>query len=229
MNTLFVITARAGSKRLTSKNTRDLVGKPLIQYSIEYARNFTTDDNICLTTDDKVVIDIAKSLQLEVPFVRPDVLAQDSTSSRDVIVHALRFYATKGINYDMVVLLQPTSPFRKHIFLEEAMKSYTNEIDMVVSVCKSKENPDQNSFVEDGQGYLSKTVLPFSKLENIPVTYKYNGSLYIINTASILEKDISLFDRVVKYEMPQEYSVDIDTQMDWDWCEFLIQQGIVKL
>lgn len=95
-DTLFVITARGGSKGLPGKNIKNLCGKPLIAYSIDVARAFTNDENICVSTDSQEIIDVVENYGLKVPFIRPACLATDSATSNDVLVHAVNFYKEKG-------------------------------------------------------------------------------------------------------------------------------------
>ena len=124
MKTLVVIPARGGSKGIPHKNIKPLNGKPLICYSIDVARQFTTDEHICVTTDDDEIIKVVEDYGLKVPFKRPDELATDLCGSNEVIQHAYQFYAKQGVQYDAIMLLQPTSPFRKVEFLKEAAVPY---------------------------------------------------------------------------------------------------------
>ena len=106
MKTLFLIPARGGSKGIPRKNIKELNGKPLIQYSIDVARRLTGDENICVSTDDREIIEVVEKSGLEVPFIRPESLAADTATTNDVICHALNFYKDKGTAYDNIVLLQ---------------------------------------------------------------------------------------------------------------------------
>lgn len=106
---LFVIPARGGSKGIPGKNIKPLCGKPLIGYSIEVAREFADDDDICLSTDDPAIAGVAEEqFGLRVPFLRPTELATDRSGTYGVLLHALDFYAARGRLYDTLVLLQPT-------------------------------------------------------------------------------------------------------------------------
>ena len=111
INYLFLIPARAGSKGLPNKNTKELNGKPLIQYSIDFARKFTSDDNICVSTNDQNVINIAAKLKLHIPFLRPDEFSHDSASADQVIRHAIEFYKSKNKIYDAVIIYN-----QRHLF-----------------------------------------------------------------------------------------------------------------
>lgn len=150
MKILYVIPARGGSKGIPHKNIKLLNGKPLIYYSIDVARQLTTDEHICVSTDDDEIIEVVENYGLKVPFKRPSHLATDTATTNEVLLHAINFYEAKGIFYDVVVLLQPTSPLRNSIHVKEAIELYTNDIDMVVSVKESHASSVLCSENEDG-------------------------------------------------------------------------------
>ena len=134
---LVVIPARGGSKGLPGKNIKNLCGKPLIAYSIDVARTITTDENICVSTDDQKIIDVVQNYGLQVPFVRPRELASDTATTNDVLLHAVKYYENNGKMFNKILLLQPTSPLRTVDQVKEALLLYRNDVDMVVSVTKS--------------------------------------------------------------------------------------------
>ena len=227
-DTLVLITARGGSKGIPGKNIKPLNGKPLLYYSIDIARQFTKDEHICLSSDCEEIIQKAKEYGLDVPFKRPDELAIDTAGSYEVLLHAYHFYKRSGKEFDVMVLLQPTSPFRTAKQISEAMQLYSDDIDMVVSVCESDANPYYNLLEESEQGYL-KLVKEgnYIRRQDCPKTYVYNGAIYIINIKSLLEKPLHKFEKVVKYEMDKIRSADLDTMLDWYWAEFLIEKKLV--
>ena len=148
-----------------------------------------------------------------------------------VLLHALKFYEDKGKHYDNIVLLQNTSPFRKVEHLKDAIKLYSPDIDMVVSVVETSSNPYYNCFEEDDNGYLhiSKGDGKFVRRQDVPTTYAYNGAIYIINPESLKRESLGEFKRRVKYVMDETSSVDLDTMLDWSYAEFLIKENIVVL
>jgi CMP-N,N'-diacetyllegionaminic acid synthase len=222
-NIIFVIPARGGSKGVPQKNIKPFLGKPLIHYSIEYTRLFTSDENICLTTDDENIIACGREIGLDVPFIRPSDLANDTATTFDVIQHAYNYYISLGKKIDAIILLQPTSPLRERKHIEEAIKLYNQDIEMVVSVCEAKNNPYFTLFEEDKEGYLkiSKGDGSFTRRQDTPVTYEYNGSIYIINPI-VLETMASFKEitKKVKYVMDDYFAVDIDTVDDWNYAEY---------
>jgi CMP-N,N'-diacetyllegionaminic acid synthase len=228
MQALFIIPARGGSKGIPGKNIKLLNGKPLLHYSIEYARIFTGDENICLSTDDNKIIACAQTVGLVVPFIRPEALATDESGTYGVLQHAWNYYHKLGKNYDTIVLLQPTSPLRKPNHLQEALALFSAQTDMVVSVKESKANPYYNLFEEDGEGFLtiSKGKGNYTRRQDIPKVYEYNGAIYIINTTSLMnKKSFSEFTAIRKFVMEDSFSVDLDTQEDWDLAEYKLHHS----
>ncbi|HEV3250357.1 MAG TPA: acylneuraminate cytidylyltransferase family protein [Puia sp.] len=225
---LFVIPARGGSKGIPGKNIKSFMGKPLIHHSIEFARLFAVDEDICVSTDSPEITSCAKQLGLLVPFERPSHLATDEAGSFEVLQYALSFYLSRGVHYEALVLLQPTSPIRKRQHMEDALKLYEDQLDMVVSVKKSKANPYYNLFEENKKGYLvlSKGNGQFHRRQDIPDVYEYNGSIYIINSRSLLlKKSFNEFDATRKYIMDEEYSLDLDTLEEWKYAEYKMKEA----
>lgn len=226
-NVLFVIPARGGSKGIPGKNIKPLNGKPLIGYSIDVAREFADDDDICLTTDDERIADVAEAqFGLKVPFLRPAALATDKSGTYGVLIHALDYYAALGRNYDTIVLLQPTSPFRTAADVRKAISLYSPDVDMVVTVKEAATNPYYNAFEEDEQGFLhiSKGDGRYTRRQDAPKVWEYNGAVYVINVASLRKMTLGEFPRRRLCEMSADHSVDLDTPIDWLVAETLIKQ-----
>ncbi len=227
MNFLFVIPARGGSKGIPGKNIKLFDNKPLIYYSIELARLFTSDQHICVSTDSQEIAACVRKIGLEVPFLRPPELARDNAGTLEVLQHAVAFYQSNGRTYDALVLLQPTSPFREEKHLREAIAMYNDGVDMVVSVKESAANPYFNLFEEDSRGFLvlSKEGSRFNRRQDMPKVYEYNGSIYIVNIKSLLSvKSFVEFSAIRKYVMGEKYSIDLDTPDDWEYAEYLIRK-----
>lgn len=229
MGTLFLITARGGSKGIPKKNIKLLNGKPLIHYSIELARQFTMDENICVSTDDQEIIDCCKELNYTCPFVRPSELATDEASSKDVILHALNFYKSKNQIFKCVVLLQPTSPLRLKEQVKSALELFNESIDLVIGVKITKSNPYQLLYQLNEVGYLKKIINSdnYMRRQDMPTVYEINGAVYVYNYNSLINE--MELKKVKPSIMPAINSVDIDEPLDWDWAEFLIKKNLVKL
>lgn len=222
---LVVIPARKGSKGIPGKNKKLLNGKPLIAYSIEAALGIFEKEQICISTDDEDIVQLAESYGISVPFLRPAELSTDTAGSQDVLIHAYEFYREKGFDAAVVCLLQATSPFRttKHIY--EATNAYSIDCDMLVSVVESKANPYFNLMEESSEGFLEKSkVGNFKTRQEAPKVYELNGAIYFINTTSLTKQPISSFTKVLKYIMPSAASVDLDLPEDWEYATYLLQK-----
>ena len=227
MKTLFLIPARKGSKGLVDKNILELNSSPLINYSIDFALNCkSSHDKICVSSNDDRVIEIAKNKNIEVPFKRPENISCDKSSTYDVIKHALSFYEKTGTNFSNICLLQPTSPIRdvddfykmKNIYIDKSP-------DMVVSVSKSKHSPYFSMFKENKDGYLEKFIdgFNYTRRQDVPKTFNYNGSIYLFNKDSFKSKCNFNFHKIIKYIVSDEKSIDIDNAIDFKFAEFLIK------
>ena len=229
MKILTIIPARGGSKGIPHKNIKPLNGKPLIYYTIDCARAICNDEDICVSTDDAEIISVVEQYGLKVPFVRPAELASDTAGTYEVLLHALDFYEKQGRHYDVVLLLQNTSPFRSSLHVKEALELYSPEIDMVVSVKETSSNPYYNCFEENGNGFLkiSKGDGLYTRRQDVPKAYEYNGAIYVINPDSLKKMPLGKFSKRIKYVMDDIHSVDLDNMIDWKFAELIIKEGIV--
>lgn len=229
MKTLFLITARGGSKGVPGKNVRNFMGLPLVCHAIRNAREAGAQDtDICLSTDSEEIAQAARDYNLEVPFMRPDYLASDTASSYDVIIHALDFYKERGIDYERVVLLQPTSPLRTANDILESINLWRPDIDMVVSVCPAKTNPYYNAFEADESGmlHISKGDGRYTRRQDAPEVLEYNGAVYVMSVTSLRKGKMSEFKRIIPYRMDAARSVDIDTEADWQAAEAFARRNL---
>ncbi|MCC8119923.1 MAG: acylneuraminate cytidylyltransferase family protein [Bacteroidales bacterium] len=222
---LYIIPARGGSKGIPRKNIKLLGGKPLIAYTIDEARK-SPQGYILLSTDDKEIADVARSEGLAVNYMRPAELASDTAGSREVIIDAMDWATKQGIDYDCVVLLQPTSPMRTAEDIERCLSLYGEGVDMVVSVVESDANPYFNLFEEDSAGFLhvSKGDGQYVRRQDAPRVYEYNGAVYVIRPDALRKYPMARLPRKVPYLMPRSRSIDLDTEMDWLIAEKLIQK-----
>jgi len=221
MNYLVIIPARGGSKGIKNKNIKLLKGKPLINYTIEEARKVFDDSKIYISTDSIEIKNIVEDVGIKVPFIRPVELATDTANSRDVVLHAINHYEKKNdLILDYVILLQPTSPFRNSKNIMDSLALWNKNIDMVVSVKETKSNPYYTLFEENSAGLLIKSKKSdFTRRQDIPKVWELNGAIYLINALSIKSKKIHEFNKVVKYEMDEISSLDIDNKLDWLFAE----------
>jgi len=223
---LVVIPARGGSKGVPGKNIKELGGKPLIQYTIDAAREICDDERIIVSTDSSEIKKFVEGLGLEVPFLRPEALATDKAGTYEVLLHTIDFIEKKDLSNETLVLLQPTSPFRTSKHISEALKLYNQDIDMVASVKETSSNPYYVLKEENEQGFLESSKSgDFKTRQECPKVWELNGAIYIINVKSLKEKTISQFTKVKKYVMDESSSHDIDTILDWTVAEVLLKNN----
>lgn len=221
MRILFLIPARGGSKGLPKKNIKVLKDKPLICYTIDAAKPLLNcNSEICISTDSQEIRDVVMEYGIDVPFLRPAEFSTDFASSEQVMQHALGFYSQNGKEFDLLILLQPTSPLRNTKHILEALNLFDSALDMVVSVKETKSNPYFNLFEEDKSGFLHRSKeSSYTRRQDCPQIYEYNGAIYIINVKSLLYKGFGKLDKVKKYVMSEEDSIDIDTIRDFESIE----------
>lgn len=228
MKILYLIPARGGSKGLPGKNIKLLNGKPLICYTIDAARKVSEDINICVSTNDKEIADVAVNYGLNVPFTRPEILATDNATSEQVLLHALQFYENKGKYYDFVVILQPTSPLRTGEHLQEALDLINVNTEAIVSVKETDSNPYYVLFEENDKGVLIKSKEGnFTRRQDCPKVYELNGAIYIYNILKLKELGVANLAKE-KYVMDKDFSIDIDTGLDWAIAEYLMGNALLN-
>jgi CMP-N,N'-diacetyllegionaminic acid synthase len=231
---LAVIPARGGSKRLPRKNMLDLTGKPLIAWSIESALESQYIDRVVVSTDDDEIAAISRQYGADVPFMRPSELALDETTSIDTVLHTIKTLESLGNKYDIMILLQPTSPLRKVSDIDNSISQLDSSGDKsVVSVCEAEHSPLwANMLPEDHSmnSFISDEVIN-CRSQDLPVYYRLNGALYVvcINTLLTMRKPTLLLkENCSAYIMPQERSIDIDTKLDLLYARFYINNASQK-
>ncbi|MEE0979384.1 MAG: acylneuraminate cytidylyltransferase family protein [Muribaculaceae bacterium] len=228
---IYIIPARGGSKGIPGKNIKKLHGKPLICYSIDVARQLAPDSRIILSTEDPEIADVARNYGLPVNYTRPPQFATDTAGSREVILDAMRWADEQSVDYDRVVLLQPTSPLRTADDVARCEQLYTPEVDMVVTVTEARSNPYYNCFETDpatGHLRISKGDGLLTRRQDAPPAWEFNGAVYVINPNSIREMPMGSFTRRIPVVMPPERSLDLDTPIDWAVMEMILNDTSAK-
>ncbi|WP_368293718.1 CMP-N-acetlyneuraminic acid synthetase [Dehalobacter sp. TBBPA1] len=220
-----IIPARSGSKGLPGKNIRILNGKPLIAYSIIQAREAGIFDEVFLSTDSWEYADIAIQYGAHVPFLRSAELASDSASTWDCVREALAQFAALGKAYDILVVLQPTSPLRTAKDIIQAIEKMTQtNADSIVSVCEADHSPLWFNTLPENKslkGFLRPKIIAKTRQE-LPVFYRINGAIYAVKTSYFLRTQDILDGNSFAYVMPKERSIDIDTLSDFSIAEYLL-------
>ena len=228
MNALYLIPARGGSKSIPNKNIKELNGKRLIYYTIDAAREIAIDEDICVSTDSELIINAVEKYGLKVPFVRPKELATDTATTAQVVKHAYDFYSNQGKSYDIIIILQPTSPFRNGTHIKEALDLFHSELDLVVSVYQTKANPYFVLYESNENGFLTKSKTGnFSRRQDCPKVYQLNGAIYILNCSSIENYNQGNLSKIIGYEMEEGCSIDLDSEIDWEFAEYILRKGIL--
>lgn len=227
-NELFLITARGGSKGVPGKNIRELGGKPLIVYSIETALEVAQDPaQVVVSTDSEEIAAIARKAGANVPFLRPAELATDTASSRDVILHAADCLLSSSPKA-LVLLLQPTSPFRNPDDVRKALRLYREKgPEMVVSVRTAATNPYYNAYECDADGALriSKGDGLITRRQDAPPVWEFDGSIYVINPEALRrEPALSRLNPILPVENTHPHNIDIDTETDFLIAECLLRR-----
>lgn len=230
MKIIAIIPARSGSKGLPDKNIANVCGRPLIDYTIKAAIDSKCFETIMVSTDSERYAQIAKKCGAEVPFMRSVITSGDSAGSWDVVREVLNNYKKKGMTYDYVALLQPTSPLRSAIDIKMAVKMLdTDYINSIVSVTET-EHPVQWCFTLPDDFAMSEYAKsPYNNVrrQDLKKYYQENGAIYLVNASKMMNEDYNLYeDKCYAYIMPRERSIDIDTKMDLIVLKAIIAENI---
>ena len=230
MNITCVIGARGGSKGLTGKNIRSLLGKPLIAWSIEQAMACPEITRVVVSTDSEAIADVARSFGAEVPFMRPAELASDTAGKWGVWQHALescdKHYADP---IDLVVDLDCTSPLRDVEDISNAIAQFrASNVDAVFSVCEARKNPYFNMLeVVDGSLLMCKTLPhPVVRRQDAPQVYEHVASIYVLSPEYLRRGTGLLSGRAHGYDIGVSKSLDVDSQFDFELIEFLMRKRL---
>ncbi len=222
-----LIPARAGSKGVPNKNLKTLLGKPLIAWTIEFAKMCKYVDKVIVSTDSKEIAEVSKRFGAEVPFMRPKNLAKDDTPMYKVVLHAIRTLKALGEKFDVIVLLQPTSPLRTHKDIERAIERFlSSSAKSLVSVCERSKYYFWAMEI-NAYGYLKIKKIP-SRRQVLPKVYVPNGAIYISHVNVFLKEKTFFTNRTLPFIMPEERSIDIDTETDFKIAECLMRD-VLKL
>lgn len=222
MNIIAIIPARGGSKGIKNKNVVDVCGVPLIKYSIDIGKallrvNFVKE--CIVSTDCTKIQKIASTYGANVPFLRPDSLSTDNAKSIDFVLHALDFFEKKGISFEAVIILQPTSPIRSAQIVQDAISKFKKSgADSLISVYKEAYiNP--LVMYDECDGFLKPKDCNHNtgvrRQEHSPCFVR-NGSIYITKTDYLRTNHKLICDNPSFMEMPKTSSINVDTLEDLD-------------
>lgn len=224
---LCIVTARGGSKGLPGKNIRPLLGKPLIAWSIDAGLRAPSADALVVSTDEEGIAQAARAAGARVPFMRPAELAGDTASSIDVVLHAIDWLAAAGEHYDVVVLLEPTSPLRESADIEAALELMAGQhAGAVVSVCRAESVHPAFMYRRDADGrlqpFLERQPTGLRRQEIEPL-YFLEGTVYASRIDLLRARRSFYHEETVGYEVPRWKSLEID-ELD----DFLMVEALLK-
>jgi len=222
---LGLVTARGGSKGLPGKNIRPLCGKALIGWTIDTAFEANVLDAVVVSTDDPQIASVAKQFRAEVPFLRPPELASDTASSIDVVLHAIHMVEKSGRVFDIVVLLEPTSPLREPQDIHGALeKMLAADAGAVVSVCRAESTHPAFMF-RQGEDFRLSPFLERSptglRRQEIEPLFFLDGTVYASRIDVLRTKRSFYHSDTVAYEVPKWKSLEIDDLDDFQMVEAL--------
>ncbi len=223
---LCVIPARGGSKGLPRKNIKNLLGRPLISYSIEHAKKSSYVDRLVVSTDDEEIAGQSIKYGAEVPFIRPIELAGDDVGAIDVLLHAVGWIEKEeSAEYDIIILLHATSPLRTPDDIDKCVETMIEgQVDNVFSVTESSRNPYFNMVECDGKTIRLVKEGSFTTRQSSPKVFDINASVYVWWTEKLKNGKSIFLDNSSIYEMPKERSVDIDDEIDFQLAEMLLNE-----
>ncbi|KGP63645.1 hypothetical protein EP47_03210 [Legionella norrlandica] len=224
-NILAIIPARGGSKRLPRKNILNLRGKPLLVHTINAASHCDLITDVVVSTEDNLISGVAHSVGAKV-INRPVELAGDTVSNEYVVKHVIEMFSETNYFPDYIVLLQPTSPLRTSFHLKQCLEQFlASKMKSAMSVCQVEHHPGKCIRIKD------KEALPYTCLDDVErrtqdleEVYRQNGAIYALKTTDFLEQLKFYQSPCLPYVMSIEDSIDVDTKLDLQFCEFLLSQ-----
>ena len=228
---LYLITARGGSKGVEGKNLRDLAGKPLIAHSIEQAKESGMFSAVAVSSDSEAILETAREWGADHMVERPAELASDTAPKVPAIRHCTETVeAETGAQFDTIADLDATAPLRIVDDIRGAVELLdTSDAANVVSAMASRRSPYFNLVERDeaGRVHLSKQpTTPIARRQDAPECFDLNASVFVWTRGALFSgNDYVLGDDTLLFEMPEERSIDIDTEIDFRFVEFLMSAG----
>ncbi len=230
MKNIAIIPARGGSVRIPRKNIRQFCGKPIIAYSIELAIQSGLFDTVVVSTDDKEIALIAKQYGAEVPFYRPEPLADKYTGTNEVITHVIKKLKQQGDEYDYVSCIYATAPLLENIFLKQGLEELINDVNKKFSFGVTKfDYPVQRSFTIDSDALISmlQPETLNTRSQYLPSVYHDAGQFYWSKAEDYLQNKVNYFSRTsIPVIIPKYLVQDIDDEDDWIRAELMYQSYI---
>lgn len=228
---LGIIPARGGSKRLIGKNIRPLLGRPLIDYVIQAGLNNPRLDGLIVTTDDENIRSVALQCKARVPFLRPDELAQDTSSTEETLRDAvLKMEKIDGYQVDVIVLLQATSPFTTAGMIQACIDLYMKGgCRTVITVCEAPARCEWVGIIA-GSGRFTQIIDNNLYAKLLPMNeYIPSGNVYVFGREVLFNQQKIIGEETSAVVVPRESAVDIDNLTDFRFAEFLLEKKLIQL
>jgi len=230
LNIIAIIPARGGSKGIPRKNIRLLRGKPLISYTIESALNSKLVDKVVVSTEDTEIAEISERCGAEV-IKRPEELARDDSPTIDAILHVINWFEERNEHFDVVVLLEPTSPLRKENDIDNAIRlfiSSINQADSLVSLGEVQlENPYIMKKVENGiVKPLIETGKKFPQRQQLSKAYFPYGVIYLSKVDTLKKYKTFYQEQTIPYFIERWQNYEIDDRYDFICVEAILQNRL---
>ena len=225
MKILWLITARSGSKSIKNKNIKILDNKPLLAYRIISAKHSKYNSEIWLSTDSNEYAEIGKYYGASIPFMRPKHLSDDDSSSIDVVIHAMNYAESQNYKFDLIGLLEPTSPFVKTRHLDEAIKKLTEE-PQANSIVAVKESRPNTLFIQDDHKFLTTIAQNLKKIkalgrQQFSKQITPSGGFYISRWEYFKKHKTFYTNRTLGFQLDEISGLEIDENYDWMLAEFI--------
>ncbi|MDP4540583.1 acylneuraminate cytidylyltransferase family protein [Qipengyuania sp. DY56-A-20] len=225
MRSLAIIPARGNSKGLPGKNIREIAGKPLIAWSIEQALESSFVTDTLVSTDSPEIADVARASGALVPFLRPSHLASDTAATEPVMLHALAEMERNRGAYDLILLLQPTSPYRTSGTIDRAFEKFVETgADSLLSVVESHAFLWQRDPVRASYDYCNRPRRQDIKPEDR--RYRETGSLYLTKRQVLVEQENRLGGEIMLFEMNEKEGLEIDSLTDFVVLESIMKEAL---
>ncbi len=236
MKALGLILARGGSQRVAQKNIRPLGGVPLLAHTITEIKNSRYVQRLVVSTNDDEIAATAVRYGAEAPFRRPESISGPDSTEWEAFSHAMEWFrSSRGALPEYVVLLRPTTPFRKVQTVDRAIELLMNtpEADSVRSVRWCSEHPHKMWVAQNGR---ISSLIPMDQKKPqahtlsyhlLPPVYIQNASFDVIRVAHAMEKASTTGTHILPIEMDERESIDINTELDFEFAEFLLQKTLM--
>ncbi|MBN1762919.1 MAG: acylneuraminate cytidylyltransferase family protein [Methanomicrobia archaeon] len=229
-----IIPARGGSKGLPRKNIKPLLGKPLIAWTIEQAKKSKYIDKVIVSTEDEEIAEISKEYGAEVSFLRPKELARDDSPTIEVILHAINWFEKRDEYFDLVVLLEPTSPLRDVEDIDNCVKMLVNnpKAKAIVGIAKLESSHPEFNVVINDMGFIRKpdgtSNFKFLRRQELEEVYFFEGSIYISKIEALKKNRTFYHELTLAYVVQKYKSLEVDELSDFICIEALMKAKIEK-